>query len=117
MNVRTQLIQFVVELLVPKWGGQNQRTGNPVRHNPDREFRGCNRRLEEDTDQYSTDEELRPFDKKAPTNLAGENQNCTEPSDLHIPQKSKVVQRLQNAFHRAVLHISYEFGASVYDNC
>ena len=24
----------------PKWGGQNQRTGNPVRCNPDREFRG-----------------------------------------------------------------------------
>ena len=53
----------------PKWGGQNQRTGNPVRRNPDREFRGRNRRLEEDMDQYSTDEELRPFDKKAPTNL------------------------------------------------
>ena len=42
----------------PKWEGQNQRTRNPVRRNPDREFRGCNRHLEEDTDQYSTDEEL-----------------------------------------------------------
>ena len=49
--------------------GHYQQTGNPLWHNPDREFRGRNRHLKEDTDQYSTDEELRPFDKKAPTDL------------------------------------------------
>ena len=70
-------------------GGHTQRNFNPIRHNPDREFRGWNRHLEEDTDAYSTDEELRPYDNRAPTGQQEKNKIAQNPPTYVFLNKAK----------------------------